>query len=290
VIKTILVPVTGEASDKTAFRTAVVAARLFDAHLEFLVARIDPTAMLIAMAGSDFGAGLAIPDLLTGLEKEEQARVTRARRFFEEFCAQEKAEVVDHAPTGGQRISAAWREQKGNEAEVVAQRARFSDLVVVRPAEDEPGVSMQTIEAALMEGGRPILLAPRLQPANLARTVVIAWKDTAEAARAVTAAMPFLSRAEKIVVLTIGETDESNLSSIENVAAYLRWHRFEVDAQCIAPGQEVAPETLLRAARDIKADLIVMGGYGHSRAREIIFGGFTRHVIRGVELPILLCH
>ena len=288
-ISTILVLVIGDSSDKRVFSTALTAAQLFRAHLEFLLVRADPTAV-IAAAADDAGGAMAMPELLADLRRGDQGRATRARRSFEKFCVGAGISLAEE-PRGGDGVSAAWREEKGNEGEIVARRLRCHDLLVTCPAGGEEGPAQPTIEAALMEGGRPILLAAGDPRTSLTETVVIAWKDGPEAARAVTAAMPFLATAGKIVVLTIGECDDDRASSLDGVAQLLRWHRFKVEARCVAPDQQPVPQLLVAEARKAKADLIVMGGYGHSRLREMIFGGTTRQVLQeGAELPILMFH
>ena len=288
-IKSILVPVMGDGGDEAAVRTAVAVGRLFGAHLEFLLPRLDLMAVVAAAAGSEFGSGLAMPELLTDLEKEDQERAARTRRFFEEFCAREQIPILD-GPPAPHGISAAWREEKGDEWSIVVRRTRFNDLLVIRAAREGKGPAPQTVEAALMAGGRPVLLAPPNGPASPSRTIVVAWKNTSEAARALTAAMPFLAEADKIIVVTVGESQADDLASLTAIAEYLRWHRFEVESRRITSDSGSAPQALLRVARDAQADLIVMGGYGHSRVREMVFGGFTRHMLAGAELPVLLFH
>jgi nucleotide-binding universal stress UspA family protein len=120
-------------------------------------------------------------------------------------------------------------------------------------------------------------------------TVAIAWKPTREAAHAVTAAMPLLAAAKEIVILTVAE-DEAVASAEDGpLVAGLGWHGFRVSAHRLSPNQAGAADTLLAAARERNA-LLVMGGYGHSRLRQWIFGGFTRRVLEGAEVPVLIAH
>ena len=121
-------------------------------------------------------------------------------------------------------------------------------------------------------------------------TVVIAWNATSEAARAVTAAMPFLSIASRIVIMTVAEDE----TAIEEEGAVrlmtgLHWHGFPVSVRRLDAGAQGAAETLIAAARD-EAAFLVMGGYGHSRLREWIFGGFTQRILREAEVPVLMVH
>jgi nucleotide-binding universal stress UspA family protein len=286
-IRTILVPVMADGTDDATFWTALVVARQCEAHLEFLLVRTDPQGVLVATGGE--GIGWASSSLLSDLENDDRERAERARRFCQNFCDREQILVADNPP-GPHGMSAAWREEKGDEAQQVMRDARFNDLVIISPPRQEQGLDADALGTILIGSGRPVLLAPTRRPASLTRTVVIAWKETPEAARAVMAAMPFLEKADKVIVLSVGETDAETAESAEKLAQQLRWHRLDVEARCLAPVKGSAAETLVRAALDAKADLLVMGGYGRNRMRELIFGGFTQHVLNGIELPVMLCH
>jgi nucleotide-binding universal stress UspA family protein len=288
-IKTILVPVVGHSTDAPVYGTALVAGRLLGAHLEFLFVGPEPSEFLGLSKRGDFAPGPALPESLFDVEKAEEARLTDAHRFFKNFCERERI-AIQNTPPGPHAISAEWRHEQGDQISHVVRRTRFNDLLVTRPTQDGMGSAAEIMEAALTQGGRPILLAPLRAPDILSQTVVIAWKETPEAARAVTAAMPFLDQTDKVVVLSVNEGDQPNVESAKDIAQQFRWHRFDVEARCLAPVGGSAAQTLIDAARELKASLLVMGAYGHSRVREIIFGGFTRHVLRGVELPVLLIH
>lgn len=287
-IRTVLVPVSGDRTDDDAHWCALTVGRLFGTHLDFLFVRADPSVALMAASG-DIAGGPAFSELLVDREREDQERAERARRAFENFCARERIDIVG-GPPGPHGVSAAWQEEKGDEAALVTWRARFNDLLVAsRPGEEE-GLSPETAEAALMASGRPILLAPSGRVTSLTRTIIIAWKDTAEAARAVTAAMPLLKRADRIVVASVREADGQDNASAQTLAEQLRWHHLDAEARSVAPDLGSAPQSLVQLARDLKAELIVMGGYGHSRVREVIFGGFTRHMLERSNLPVLMAH
>jgi nucleotide-binding universal stress UspA family protein len=162
-------------------------------------------------------------------------------------------------------------------------------LVIGRPSDPQRTPS-DTLEAALIDGGRPLLIPPSAPMAALPDTIVIAWKATPEAARAVTAAMPFLSIARQIVIMTVAEDDTAmEEEGAARLMAGFRWHGFPVSVRRLDPGAQGAAETLLAAARE-EAALLVMGGYGHSRLREWIFGGFTQQILHAAEIPVLIAH
>jgi nucleotide-binding universal stress UspA family protein len=268
-IKTILVPATGNQTDDAVFTSALAAARVFNAHLDFLHVRVDAAAMVAAMATDGSGAAM-VSGLIERIDEEATQREDAAGQLFQRFCERERLAIED-TPAGRQSPTAQWLRQTGDEAYWVREYGRAADLLVVgRPADDE-GVSLDTIEAALVGSGRPVLVVPAAPLVSLPETIVIAWKAAPEAARAVTAAMPFLSKAKQILIVTVAE--EEGLSDEEGarLMTSLAWHG-------------------LNAAAAEQSALVVMGAYGHSRLREWIFGGFTEHVLRGAAVPVLMMH
>jgi len=215
-MRTILVPVMADATDNATFATTLVAARQLDAHIEFLFVRSEPTLLYMAGAPGELGTWTS-PAWISELEKDEAERVVRARHFCQSFCDRERI-IVAEQPPGPHGMSAAWREEKGDDAWKIMRRTRFNDLLIVSPPREEQGLDPDAIASILIGSGRPVLLAPAQRPASLTRTVVIAWKETPEAARAVMAAMPFIAKADKVVVLSIGETDAESMASAESLA------------------------------------------------------------------------
>ena len=286
-IKTILVPATGSDRDGAVFASALAVARPFAAHLEFLHVRPDAAATAVAMA-SDGGGATMVGGLIDRLEEEASQREEKAKQLFDGFCQREGLALHD-APSGPPGPSAQWLREIGAESYWVAEYGRAADLLVIgRPGEDE-GVSLDTIEGALIDSGRPLLIPPAASLIALSETVAIAWKATPQAARALTAASPFLSMAKQIVVLTVAEDRRAPEEEADRLIAGLRWRGIPVSVRHLRAEAHSAPETLLSAAAE-HAALLVMGGYGHSRLREWIFGGFTRHVLQGAAVPILMAH
>jgi nucleotide-binding universal stress UspA family protein len=196
------------------------------------------------------------------------------------------------APPAPPGVSACWREETGDVLRTVIARARVHDLTVLGRTPEANPLSASGIGEILIASGRPVLLAPAKAPENLAPTVAIAWKETAEAARAMGAAMPILAKAEKIVVLSAAEGDDTAdaLNSAEAAARQLRWHNTQPEAYGVAPAGRAASDAILDMARASGADMLVMGGFGHTRLREFVFGGFTQQVLRECRLPVFLFH
>jgi len=265
-IKTILVPATGSDRDNAVFASALIIARAFAAHLEFLHVRPDAASTAIAMA-SDGGGATMVGGLITRLEEEASRREEKAKQLFESFCQREGLALRD-APSDPQGPSAQWCREIGAEPYWVAEYGHAADLLVIgRPGKDE-GVSLDTVEGALIDSGRPLLIPPAV---------------------ALTAASPFLSMAKQIVVLIVAEDQRAPEEEADRLMAGLQWQGLPVSVRHLRPQAHSAADTLLSAAGE-HAALVVMGGYGHSRLREWIFGGFTLRVLRGANVPVLMAH
>ena len=177
-----------------------------------------------------------------------------------------------------------------------AQQAFYADLMVLGqhdPSTDSSsGVPADFAENVMLMSGKPALILPYagLAPAVIGETVVIAWKPTREAARAVSAAMPLLKRARRVVILSWSGGDEKVVGKRLDLSGYLRLNG--VEASWLEQGSETSAlgELLLSRSFDIGADLLVMGCYGHSRAREWVLGGTSRTVLESMTLPVLMSH
>jgi nucleotide-binding universal stress UspA family protein len=174
-------------------------------------------------------------------------------------------------------------------------RARYSDLAIIgqsKSDEPTPAVPNDLPQYLLMSCGRPILLVPCSGTfATVGRRPMVAWDGSLGATRAVHGALPMLKRAEQVdvVVFTGDKADISSEQAGDDIALFLARHSVKVNVlrfdDSIADGKP-----LLALAPDCGADLIVMGGYGHTRLREMVMGGVTRTVLRNMNLPILMAH
>jgi len=282
-IKSILVPATGSDGDR-----ALRAAETFAAHLDILHVRIDPVQMAVAMTSEASGMTL-VDRVIETLDASAREREAKARRIFDAFVAEHGLALADAAADPpSDKPSAQWHVETGNEAFVAVGWGFGADLIVAgRPGGDE-GVSRATLEALLFETGRPLLIPSAAPPAGPTDRVAIGWKPTAAAARAVAAALPFLANAAEIVVLSVAE-EASGRSEAQRLVRNLSWHGLRATARTVRPDGRSPPETLLATAAE-SSNLLVMGGYGHSRLREWIFGGFTQRVLEEAPIPVLMMH
>jgi nucleotide-binding universal stress UspA family protein len=287
-IKTILVPARGSDADAGVFAAAMAVARPLGAHLGFLHVRIDAAAFAATIM-PEVSSPQVVTDLINRMEEEAEQREQKAKQLFETFSRREGL-VVTGAQSGQSGHSAKWLREIGSESYWLVEHARTADLLVIARPDDDQRTPSDTLEAALINSGRPLLIPPSAPISALPDSVVIAWKSTPEAARAVSAAMPLLSIAKQIVILTVAEDKVSaDEEGAARLMANLRWDGFSASVRRLEPGAQGAAETLLAAARE-RAALLVMGGYGHSRLREWIFGGFTQRILREAEMPVLMAH
>jgi nucleotide-binding universal stress UspA family protein len=284
-IRIILTTLFGDQADAAAAQAAFAVTRRFDAHVEGLFARIDPLDA-IPVVGEGVSPAV-IDDLTRATEAEMDRRASAAKAHFEAARMAAGAALAERPPAPG-GASARWREITGRREEVIPRQARASDLVVfgAQPA-DSPDLA-GAIETTLVAAGRPLLLAPAAVP-TLGERVAIAWNDSAEAARALAAAMPFVETAGAVHVLT-AETRRTPFSVTEPLADYLAWRGIACERRPVVVEDEPVGAALLRAAGEAGADLLIMGGYGRSRLRELVLGGVTRHVLTHAQMPVLLAH
>jgi nucleotide-binding universal stress UspA family protein len=290
-LKNILVPLTGFENDANALRTAYVVGWPFDAHVEALHVKPEPMEIVLAATLRQFATKKSNRELVLSLQKEAENHAERAKAGFEEFY---RRQISTHAfATAGSGITAEFREAEGNPVPDTIAAARFSDLVVLARAPEGGQFSPDAVANIVVGCGRPVLLVPNAEPGPIGGTVAIAWKEKAEAASAVTAAMPLLTRAKKVLVLSMSEQglDPAQCQqSAERLAGQLARHGLNVEAHGLADGRHGGPEVLVGKAKELGASLVVSGAYSHSRMRQLMFGGFTRWLLQRCELPVLLFH
>lgn len=283
--KSILVPVSDAQASVAPLAAAFTVAEQFKAHVVALHVRTDP-ATAVPLVGEGM-SGAMVEEMMTAAERHAATRAASARKAFDEALAGRRLPLASAPPTD--TASAEWIDITGREEEAVAWRGRLSDLVVVGRPDGDESAALMTLNAALMESGKPILLAPAA-PATVGRKIVVAWNGSAEAGRAVSAAMPLLKAAESVTILTIAEDDRTANVPAGELAAYLAWHGVDAACKLVASPHAHAGEALCRAIADLGADLLVMGAYTHSRLRQMILGGVTRHVLGHCPVSCLLCH
>ncbi len=209
---------------------------------------------------------------------------------FDEACLQKAHATFLTAAAGSSGLH--WAKPLLDGPYGFANRALYADLMILgqRDADDPAAGELPAdfLPSVLVHSGRPALVLPHSGAiAPVGRQVLVAWKETRESARAVSAALPWLQRARKVHVLSYGEEAGESLRALER---YLTPHGVAVICHDGGPEQDEAGDQVLSRAADLGADLLVMGCYGHSRAREWVLGGFTRTILRSMTLPVLMAH
>jgi nucleotide-binding universal stress UspA family protein len=248
-----------------------------DAHLTGICSLAE-TAMLRSAVQNPFIRLEA--DKVEGLIKEESAEASNAEKTFDAIA--EKAGVAH-----------TWLTGEGDDADLIIHASRVQDLAVVEQVHDAsdllwgPGVQIAL-------SGHPVLIVPHTwkSPA-FGKRAIVAWNGSAQAAAAVRKAMPLLQRAEQVTVLS-GQSRAQYPAAMRipplDVIAYLRHHGVTAEDGGSETPDQGAGEAILKAASAGKADLIVMGAFGHSRFREWVLCGATRHVLEHMAVPVFMAH
>lgn len=196
-----------------------------------------------------------------------------------------------------QGVEGEWRFVEGLPAETVTLQARYADLAIVGQIDpDNPPVNTaeHIVEDVLLRSGRPLLIVPYAGTfPTVAENVLVAWKPTAEAARAIGEALPLLRRAKNVAVVTVNPergADAEPGIPVTDIALHLARHDIRVEATTTIAEDIATGDVLLNHLADSGSDCLVMGGYGHARARETIFGGVTRHILQHMTVPVLMAH
>ena len=278
--KSLTTIVTSEAEASGAIGAAAGLATLLDAHLDVLALGVDRTQIGYSYLG---GGGVLMQVALDRAEAEARAVEAAARA------------ALTKGPMGLRWAIEGAVAQVGALGELVALRARFADLVVLpRPyAKGKTADAEAVIEAALFEGQAPVLVLPGTEaPARLPERIVIGWNQSREAMVAVRRALPLLKKAKLVDIAVIDPAHHGPERSDPGgmLCQMLVRHGVKAEVSVLARSMPRISDVLNRHLRDMNADLLVMGAYGHSRFREAILGGATRNMLEQAELPVLMAH
>lgn len=211
------------------------------------------------------------------LTEQSEQSAANSRQMFEKFMTERK-------------IAWDWREGVAPGDHMVGYLGRVFDITVVgRPEQRISGPRPLTLDAALFDSGRPVLIAPPVVPASIGSNIVIAWNRSTETARAVAFALPVLEQARDIVVLTVEGSGVPGPDGDE-LALYLAARGITARAVTVDPGKRGAGETILAEAAALGCDLLIKGAFTQSRLRQIIFGGATRHILEEATIPVFMAH
>jgi nucleotide-binding universal stress UspA family protein len=254
-------------------------ARDFDAHLTGLYVSAAPYVQ---------------PAVLVQFPAEVREMQTRALREAMDRARTLFTEGVKQAGLG---LTTEWREVEGDVGEVASLHVRYVDLAVIGQTDPDDiplGGARDLPERLILGAGRPVLVVPYAgRFATIGERVLLAWNATREATRAANDALPLLQRANRVTVLSVnprrGPGGHGAIPGAD-IALHLARHGVRAEAASITTDEVAVDDMLLSQAADSGADLIVMGGYGHSRLGELVLGGATRHILRQITVPVFMSH
>lgn len=270
-MKTILLHIHDDDAAEARLQAALDLARAHSGHLACL--QVTP---LIAYTSSDvFGGVYLMPDLLEAVQKQE----SRLREATEARLAREN-------------VSWSYEHDDGDPAATLVARSALADVVVLsrclrqpKPGEPEPLAGDVAVHSST-----PVLaVPPATNGFDVCGKAFVAWNGSIEAATALKAALPMLRQASEINLVRVSEDREGMLPATD-ACEYLSRHGLKVELREVARNGQAVGETLMGALAMVGGDYVVMGAYGHSRAREFLLGGVTRHMLAHCPVPLLLAH
>lgn len=285
-MRTILYPMTVPLTDDWALDAALSVSSSFGAHLSVLLPEPPLTDL---PTHAHYGVTAAFAAFLKMLSENAEEREKAAREMFREATKSHDVLVSSRPMETG--ATAELIVQPGTEDVLIRRFAAISDLIFFpRSSGDagEPLPATDLLKCTLEDAGRPLLIVTDGLPESFGNVVAIAWNGSVEGARAVTGALPFLVRAERVVILTVA-IPKTRSEESARLRGYLRRHGIRAEPH----GGELegsAGKALLDAANRDGADLIVTGCYTRSRMRQVLFGGVTHHLLENCRVPMLMAH
>lgn len=217
--------------------------------------------------------------------KKTKKSSAAAKALFSKFAERQNYALMKRAKA---TPGAMWLEKVGSPDKVLSIMGPVSDLIVVsRPSAKGGKLARMFMLAAVLNSSRPVLVLPQTGVSSVGQRISIAWNQSAEAARAVAAAMPLLQIASEVNIVTCGPERGLGPKSTQ-LAAYLR--AWGVKSKRIATRGTDDPKALVKACNDTKSDLLVMGAYSRSRLRQRFFGGVTEYMLHQAKIPVLMLH
>lgn len=283
-MKHLLVPIFADKHDQVAMQAARAFIGGAGGHISARLMQRDPIDV-IPYVGEGVGA-VAIEKLLESSKAAAESRLNRSTSMFADWCESNGITVDDGNDAG---TSADFEEIVGTIPYSLTIPGRTADAIVFANLADQENADWDVLlEAALFETGRPVLLAPAEPMQTIGRRILIAWNGSSEAARAVAVAMPALTAADAVFVVSVADSDTP--PDPTKVTQTLRINGINASDHLIPCSDDGVTATLAAEAKKTDADLLVFGAYSHSRLREFVLGGATKDVMDGFKVPVLMTH
>ena len=278
-IKSILAPFPGKDTDAYVAAAALRIAKIFDAQIGVIYAR-----------------GYASEFARLGMAELGEAAYEQVEQFAREQSEQMEIAVREHfldllnsiKADRSTNVTAILDMVEGYDSDAIIEWGGVYDLLVVsNPGGKAVGIARDIAETSLVNTGRPVVLVPGESSPTIGRRIAIGWNKSSQSSRAIAAAMPFLERAEDVLILHV-ETGAKHGPSAGRLKRYLALHGVDAKLREIEPDYRVVGQQLLDEAEEFRADLLVLGAYSRSRMRERVFGGVTQHIFANAYLPVFM--
>jgi nucleotide-binding universal stress UspA family protein len=284
-VRLIVVPVADRPECRVALDAAFRLAALLQAHVAGYHIRPEHREQRIALGpllpDDDVHAAFALADDKAG------SRRRAAHDLYQRAAAKHNFTGAQR-PARGARSRASWHEAAGTPARVFSVIGPVADLTIVsRPAAREASLARAFVLGALLHSAKPVLLLPQTARPTLGTRIALAWDQSAYAACAITAALPLLTRAERVVVVSAGKETRLGPKAADRAGFLMHW---DVKVERVRTRGHNPPLEIERAARELGSDLLVMGAYSRNRLRQLVFGGVTEHMLFKADLPVLMLH
>ena len=291
-MRKLLVPVSGqydpehpESLDEAALAAGFTMARHLDAHMEVFCIEAQRQGAPKQLAS--WVPGSAVNDVLSSIEAEHEKRRRRARATFTEVATRFGGPPLEQ-PGTGTGFSVDFVQRAGDVGDAVAARGRVADLVVA--ANHGGGGKPSTILlTALRQTGRPVLVAPREPVRTIGERILVAWNGRLEASRAVAMSMDLLLKAAEVTVVSVSEDGMADPSA-EDLTDYLKLHGIGARRVALDRPPAAIGSVLLDQARQVDADLMVLGACIRHRLEQRLFGSVTRELLDAATIPMVMVH
>jgi nucleotide-binding universal stress UspA family protein len=285
-IKSILVPLDGRERSQEALDTALVVARRFGAHISTL----HVSESTLKSAGFVSLSSSLRESVLAEEKQSLNQSAQEIRNAVEAFVRRRKLTLASE-PSAKNGITISFDHEYGEVNDTLVRWARHHDTVAIsRPHKSSDrlrvGAMGSTVEALLMQSGKPVLLVPPQWKARKARHAIVAWNDSLEASKALSMTLPWLEQMKKVTIVVARKRKPGG----EKVRQQLAWHGIKADVAILNRRSQSAGSRLLKICEKLEGDFLVMGGYSQSRLRQRIFGGVTDHMLAHSGIITVMVH
>jgi len=283
-IRDVFVPLFPSIPFEAQLQVAADIALQIKAHTNVVFTRPDPVITAALVPEMVAAAGVVAEAIETEGKRAQAAAFESFDQWRTAYGLLPGAEDVPANST-----AAAWHERVGSIAATIVEIGRLCDLAIIPKPDPYEVATEEAFAAAVFEAGRPTLLTPPSVRQSIFHHMVVAWNGSLQAARAIDGAMPLLRQAEKVSIFAPLEDTEA-MSYRLGLLEHLSWHGIQAEYLNTQKNPADMGRALMDGAAAAHATLIVMGAYSHSRIREAVLGGVTRHVVKNADIPVLMMH